>query len=145
MRTASVEADLNLSKDKLWELFTNISNYPKYIKFVQKTELKGNELVPGAIWYDWTTILFVPMKIKHIVVLVKSQSEIGFDVPMVFGSLMQQRFSFFGDSNKTMVKGKISFDFKNGLLDKILGPILQKRLQEMLEGSLENFRKVHNV
>lgn len=145
MRTAKVEAELNLSEEELWQLFIDISNYPKYIKFVQKTELKSEKLIPGAIWYDWTTILFVPMKIKHIVVSVKPRSEIGFDVTLIFGGIMQQRFSFSGDSNRTLIKGQISFDLKNNFMSKILGGFLQKRLQEMLEGSLENFKKIHNV
>jgi ribosome-associated toxin RatA of RatAB toxin-antitoxin module len=144
MRTAKVEAELSLSIDHLWSLLLEISNYPKYIKFLQKAELVGGRIEVGAVWYDWTTILFLPMKIKHTVVSITPKEEIGFDVDLIFGGIMQQRFVFSPRGSSTQIQGQISFDFRNKLVDKILGQFLQKRLQEMLEGSLENFKKENN-
>ena len=65
MRRIQLAAELNLPVSAVWELFADIENYPRYVKFMRSVELKGKPGL-GTIWYDWTTILFLPMKRAQI-------------------------------------------------------------------------------
>jgi len=140
MRRIQLAAELNLPVSAVWELFADIENYPRYVKFMRSVELKGKPGL-GTIWYDWTTILFLPMKIRHQVVKFEKEEEIAFEVSSPLGGMMWQVFRMAGDQKKAKVEGEISFDLGNFLLDFFLGFFLKLRLNDMLRSTLSKIRK----
>ncbi|OGY23898.1 MAG: hypothetical protein A2172_05185 [Candidatus Woykebacteria bacterium RBG_13_40_15] len=140
MVKVAVDEELNMGADRLWHLFIDISNYPKYVKYVRSVEISG-ALSAGKEWHDLTTILWIPMRIKHKTIRMIKNKSISFEAPLPFGGKMLQSFDVCETGIGSRVWGEIHFDLGNPIANLLVGPILKARLKDMLISTLEKVRK----
>jgi len=140
MIKTKVDKKLNIPVSSFWFLIANPANYPKYMKFVTKVEIDG-ELAVGKVWHDWTNILVVPVRVKHVVSKLEKNKELGYDVAFPLGGKMLQRISMEGNGKMTVVSCEVMFDLGNPGFNFIVGPILKWRFEDMLKTALERIKK----
>lgn len=121
--------------EKLWNLITDIEKYPQRVKYVKKVKVHGTGL--GSKWDDITTILWIPMRMRHTVNAFNKNKEYGFIIPLRFNGYMEQKYTLFRNDEKSIVEGVVKFDLGNKILDKVLGSVLKKNLKTMLESSFQ--------
>jgi hypothetical protein len=139
MLTVTVSArSKDLSLDKAWKLLTDIEKYPQRIKYVKKVVVHDTGV--GSQWDDITTILWIPLKMPHTVISSKKNREYSFEVPLLFGGIMKQKYCLSSESaTSTLIYCSITYDLGLKILNRTIGLILKRRLKSMLESSLEKF------
>ncbi|OGY32668.1 MAG: hypothetical protein A3A57_02715 [Candidatus Woykebacteria bacterium RIFCSPLOWO2_01_FULL_41_12] len=141
MRRILVQPKFNVGKGRLWDFFVNIKNYPKIIPFCQRVEIKDG-LKVGGQWVDWSTILWIPLKMNHDIVQVQEPSCLRYKIRTFFGSELGQNLILEGNDSKSSVQAEITIDLKPRLLDIFLGKLVEKRNREMIEGTIKNVRRL---
>jgi len=139
MIKVSVDQKLNIPLNSLWDLLTNIKIYPKNVKYVKSVKISG-PLKVGKEWEDITTILWIPMRVKHVTAEVVRNKKLSLEVLLPFGGKMLQSVNLEGDNQNCRIWGGINFDLGNPVFNLIIGPILKKRLQTMLLSTVEKVR-----
>jgi uncharacterized membrane protein len=138
MKTIKIIEKLDLPVEKLWELFTDLDNYPKYFKYV-KTIYKLEEMSLNSEWYDFATFI-VPIVVKHKTTVFEKNKQLGFDVNLPFGGFVRERITFNENKGSTTVEGILEYDFANpifkGYEDKF-----EKRMRESIDGAVLKFKK----
>ncbi len=142
MRKAKYKGKLGLNKHELWELFIDIPSYPGYVPYMKSVTIH-EDLKKNSVWFDVTKILFIPFHIRHRTDIFDHKKNIGFDIDLPLKGKMYQRFHIEEFKDGTLITGEIHFDFKNKLLNSVLGPVLEKKLTKMLEGMFLNAEKIH--
>lgn len=140
MRKVSLEVKYPIPIQTFWQQVVDINNYPKYFKYMQSAKLLGSAEV-GAQWEDLTTILWLPMKIKHKITKLDENKEIAFEVALPTGGEMYQKMVLEGDNGVTKVFGEIKFELGNKWIDFFLGPILEMRLKKMVSSAYESINE----
>jgi len=140
MIKTKVDEKLNIPASSFWVLIANPACYPKYMKFVTKVEI-GGKLEVGKAWHDWTNILVVPMRVKHVVSKLEKNRELGYDVAFPLGGKMLQRVRMEGNGEETKVFGEMMFDLGNPVFNFIIGPILKWRFEDMLKTAINRIKK----
>jgi ribosome-associated toxin RatA of RatAB toxin-antitoxin module len=135
-----VDEKLNIPASSFWVLIANPACYPQYMKFVTKVEI-GGKLEVGKAWHDWTNILVVPMRVKHVVSKLEKNRELGYDVAFPLGGKMLQRVRMEGNGEETKVSGEMMFDLGNPVFNFIIGPILKWRFEDMLKTAINRIKK----
>lgn len=142
MKKASLTVTVDLTPNELWDIFHEVKEYPRFVPFMTKAEIH-NPLRLGTIWYDITTILFYPVRVRHTVDIYDPLKEIGFFCELPFDGKMYQRFSLEKvDKDTTKVTGEITFHLGDPVVTLLLGPFLKARLQAMLFGMFQSAQKV---
>jgi hypothetical protein len=138
MKTVSVRVrSTKISIDKLWQIMIDIEKYPQRVKFVRSTTVYG-KIEEGAVWDDTTTILWFPLRLKHVITDFKKNSEYSFDLPLHFGGWMRQRYTLKEESSKAVIiTGTITYDLGNPVLNVVFSSLLGMRLKNMLESSVQ--------
>ncbi len=136
MRSIKINEDINLSTSKVWQLFTELKNYPKYFKYVNKVFYKG-EMKLGSNWYDFATFV-APVIVKHKTIVFEAEKSLGFDISLPLGGYVKERINFQSLDNKTKLKGSLEFDFS---VFKFLEPLFEKRMKESISGALEKLQE----
>jgi hypothetical protein len=139
MRTFKLQTALPKTKKNPWEIIENINSYPNLVKFMEKAWLRGPFQV-GSHWYDITSILWIPIIIDHKIVSIEKGKEVRFEIDLPFKGKMLQRLS--------LVEGKsleleISFSLPKWL-DQAIGPLLERRVKEMIVGTIENVKQMQD-
>lgn len=134
MRTIVINQTLDLPLSKIWNLFTDLKNYPKYFKYVNKVFYKG-EVKKGLVWYDFATFVF-PLIVKHKITIFEKEKNLGFDVYIPFGGYIRERINFESKNNLTRISGSLIFDFGNPLFSFLFDDIFEKRLRESISQAL---------
>ena len=143
MRKAVFEATIDRSVDAVWSVITEVRDYPSYIRYVYKVEWPESFKV-GSEWFDWSTIIFVPLRLKHIVVKMEPNKALVFFMPLPFGGEMNQLVTIKQYGSGTKIRAEINFDLKYPILNQIVGPILTRRLLIMMNSTLDNFKRKQN-
>ena len=91
MRTAKFNEKLDLPIDEAWALFTNLENYPKYFKYINKIFHKG-EMRLGSNWYDFTTFI-IPIVVKHKTTVFEKEKSLGFDIYIPLKGYVKERIN----------------------------------------------------
>ena len=143
MRKALFEATINQPVDTVWSVITKVEDYPSYVRYVHKVE-QPKSLKVGSEWFDWSTIIFVPLRLKHTVVKMEPNKVLGFFVPLPFGGKMNQLFTITQYGRGTKLYAEINFDLKYPIFNQVIGPILTRRLVLMMNLSLGNFKRKQN-
>lgn len=143
MRRVNLETRADKSPDAIWSMLINIHDYPKYVKFVHKVE-SPPDLRIGDDWFDLSTIVFLPLNIKHTVTEMEPKRKLAFLVPLIFGGKMKQSFLLTQVNRGTDVRVEIAFDLGNPVFNQIIGPLLERRLMVMMNDTLKNLgRKIY--
>jgi hypothetical protein len=140
MIKTKVDEKLNIPVSFFWSLIANPANYPKYMKFVTKVEIDG-KLAVGKAWHDWTNILVVPVRVKHVVSKLEKNKELGYDVAFPLGGKMLQRVRMEGNRKETNVSGEMMFDLGNPVFNFTVGSMLKWRFEDMLKTAIERIKK----
>lgn len=140
MRKVSALGLIRIPPHKLWDLITDLEKYPRYVKFV-KSVYPITRLKKGSEFTDVTKIVWVPITINHTVDIYEKNKKLGFFVKMPLGGEMYQRVVLMPEKEGTQVEMWIEFTHGNAIFDFFAGPILSKRLKEMLEFILEKGKK----
>ena len=143
MRKVVFEATIDQPLDAVWSVITKVEDYPSYIRYVYKVEW-SESLKVGSEWFDWSTIIFVPLRLKHVVVKMKPNKELVFFMPLPFGGKMNQLFTISQSGSGTKMRAEINFDLKHPILNQVVGPILTRRLLIMMNSTLDNFKRKQN-
>lgn len=139
MRKMETTFNLDIPVTKVWELFSDVNNYPRYVYFVKKIKA-SLPLTVGSRWEDTSTVFFLPLKFNHEMVSIKEKEEFSFKVFIPNGQMVQS-YNFSGDSEKSTVLVQIDFGFNNRLIDKLIGPFWQMRLEKMLNKTISQLGK----
>lgn len=137
MKKLIFEPSFDAPVEKIWTYFSDIENYSKYIKYTKKVYLIGG-FKEGALWNEWTTILFVPLYVRHEIKKIVLHKEIVYHVELP-GAEIWQKVNFKDLKEKTKLEVDITIAFNNIFMEKILGEIVYKRNQEMIESSISSF------
>lgn len=137
MKKLTFEPSFDAPVEKVWTYFSDIENYSKYLKYTKKVYSFGG-FKEGALWDEWTTILFVPLYVRHQIKKIVPNEEIVYHVDLP-GAKIWQKVSFKDLKEKTRLEIDITISFKNIFVEQILGEIVYKRNQNMVESSISNF------
>ena len=124
---------IKLSQKDLWRIVTTIEDYPTWCKFCQRIIAAPSKIEEGAVWIDVTTLLWIPLKIKHIVKKVRPYEELDVFLPLPIGGKMWFKFCFKQKGKYSYMTSEVSFDLGHRLIDETVGRILEKRWRELLD------------
>ena len=143
MRNLKIETKINKPIDFVWSVLADVENYPKYVKHIYRAKAHG-PLVEGSTWSDWTTILFLPLKITHTTSELVEPRRLHFTFPTPFEGQVNQLFTLRQEGRATNVRFEISIDLGNKLVDFLLGSILEQRWRSMISAAVANLGKEFN-
>ena len=143
MHRIFVQPKFSVGKDRLWSFMAGIKDYPKIIPFCQRVEIK-HELKAGGQWSDWSTILWVPLKINHDIVEVQAPNRLRYKIKTFFGTELEQKLVLEGSEKESQAQVEFTIDLRPKLLDFFLGKLVEKRNREMMDGTIKNVRRLIN-
>jgi ribosome-associated toxin RatA of RatAB toxin-antitoxin module len=132
MKSIKREAVLNTPVKKIWEIFSDVRNYPKYFKHVKIVRCKDKKIKLGTVWHDFATFV-VPAFVKHTVTILEKEKSLGFDVKIFKSGFVKERVLFTEIGKATKVEISIDFDFNNRFLSLLFNSRLKIRLSESIE------------
>lgn len=134
-RKVEFRTSLEGSSERLWQIATKVSNYPRYFKYVHYAKEPKN-FEKGAIWWDISTIMYVPMKVSHRVIQVVPGREVRHEISLPLGGQIVQNLKIepTGSGTKAEIKVLIS---QNKLMDLLLGKIIEARTNTLILGAFE--------
>ncbi len=139
MRTIEFETIVPVAIDEVWAMFKKVEEYPQIIEYCHKAKLVGG-FKEGSNWYDWSTVLIVPLKVNHQIEKILPNAEIIYSIPLPFGVFLKQESKLEGKSSReTNVKMVVTIAFESKLLDSILGNFVEYRNKRMISKTIENF------
>lgn len=139
-RNIKLAANLDITSSRLWEIITEINRYPNYIKFVYWARINGR-FEAGSTWTDLSTILFIPILVRHEIMKIRTGRKVLYLIKLPFGGKIMQIFEIKQKQKTTDMSIEIVIDLKNPILDSVLGKFLERRTKFMLNSTLENFRE----
>jgi uncharacterized membrane protein len=130
------EVTINAPVKKIWDIFSNVRNFPKYFKYVNKVFYKGDVKL-GAVWHDLTTFIFL-LYVKHTVTVFEKEKILGFDVKIFTGGFIKERVLFekINEEKATKVKISVCFDFNNSILSFLFDKYFEKRMTESISKAI---------
>ncbi|MDO8486776.1 MAG: hypothetical protein Q7S45_00570 [Candidatus Curtissbacteria bacterium] len=131
--------DLEASRIRLWQIASNVSNYPRYFKYVHFVKAPGSFEV-GSSWWDISTILYFPIKVKHKIVKIVPNKEVKQEINLPFGGEIIQNINITSVGDKTKVKIKVLI-CQNTFMDFFFGRVIEVRTQAILLGALERVQR----
>lgn len=140
MRKVRVLAKTKVRAEDFWDKIVDVKNWDKLIKFVKKIYI-SQPVKEGVIFYDVTTILLLPVKIKHTIIKIDKYKNFFMEAYLPFDSgKMYQTIEIKKQDNISTVNIEIKFQINNFILDLIFGPILKRRLRQMIVETLQKVR-----
>lgn len=125
----------NISLEKAWDLITDIEKFPQRVKYVKKVKVFGTGV--GSKWDDITTILWIPMRMRHTVKSFDKNKEYSFIIRFPSNGQMEQKYTISQKDGESIIQALVTYDLGNKLLNMTLGSILKKRLENMLVSSFQ--------
>ena len=108
---------------------TTLEEYPNWCKFCIK--MMPTQIKEGAVYHDITTLLWIPLKIKHVVIKMDPHKEFHTFVPLPFGGKMWHKFSFLQEDDKAVMISEITFDLGGKLRNATIGHLLENRWMQL--------------
>src|SRR5579862_9534631 len=144
MRRLVMEAkSKKFSHKELWLAIADLEKYPEVVKYCKKITV--TEIKEGGTFQDVTTLLWIPMKITHVITKLKPHEEIHFFLPLPGGGKMWHKFSFKQDGEHGLMIADISFDLGNELYNATVGYLLEKRWEALLIHGFSGLDEVNRV
>lgn len=138
MRKLSFELTTSAPLEKIWSVISDINNYHKYIKYCYYSHLVG-DFKEGSTWYDFSTVAFIPLRINHKIIKIIPYKKIVYLIKTPIVEIWQT--ILIEESKNTRLKLEVTIDFPNRLIGKILGTFLYVRNRQMLEKTMQNYKK----
>lgn len=138
MRRLVFELVTDKRSDKIWQILADINNYHKYIKYCYYSHLVG-DFKEGSTWYDLSTVALIPLRINHKIIKIIPNKKIVYIIKTPIVEIWQT--ILIKKSRKTRLKLEVTIDFPNRLIGKILGTFLYLRNRQMLEKTMQNYKK----
>ena len=132
-----------LSQKDLWDVVTALEKYPTWCKTCIK--MIPTTLEVGAIYHDITTLLWVPLKIKHVVMKMEPHKEIHIFLPLPGGGKMWHKFMLQQKGKEVLLISEITFDLGNKLKNATVGYLLEKRWIELIEQGYPGLKVVKRI
>lgn len=132
-----------LSHKELWKIMTTLEDYPKWCKFCKS--IISSEIKEGEIFYDTTTLLWVPLKIKHTITKIKPYEEIQYFLELPGKGKMWHKFTLQQKDKETHLISEVSFDLGNRLRNATVGHILEKRWVELIKQGCPGLTMIKRV
>ncbi|HSX09373.1 MAG TPA: hypothetical protein VLF93_04415 [Candidatus Saccharimonadales bacterium] len=140
MRKIHIQARSSIHSHKdLWKIMTAIEDYPTWCKFCKKMLTKDIKVVEGTVFHDVTTLLWIPLTIKHVITKVKPHEELHFFLPLPGGGKMWHKFTFKQKGKYSYMTSEIIFDLGSRLRNATVGRILEKRWRQLIEEGFPGF------
>lgn len=137
MRKIRVSATTTLPPSQVWEMVSDIKNWPDYVEFVKWIKLAG-PVHEGTYFDDLTVILWIPVKIRHKIIKIEKERELLLEAYMPYRKgLMYQSVLIKKQGKLTEVVIEIKFEI-NFLFDLLIGWLVQFRLNQMVVRTLKN-------
>jgi len=127
----------------LWQAMADVQKYPNWVKYCKSVSV--TEVKEGATFHDVTTLLWIPMKIEHVITKIKPHEEIHFFLPLPGGAKMWHRFSFKQEGEYGVMIADITFDLGNRFYNATVGYILEKRWESLLRQGLPGLEDVKRI
>ena len=137
MRNLTFSIKTDAPVNKIWIIISDINSYHKYIKYCHKSKLVG-DFKEGSSWYDWSTVVFLPLKINHLIIKIIPGKQIGYLIKTPFGEIRQKITIKKG--KKTLLRLDVTINFPNWLIDKTLGNFVYLRNYQMLKTTMKNYK-----
>ena len=125
---AEAEIEINAPRESVWEIMTDIENWPSWNQDVSKAELKG-ELQPGTEFH-WKA---GPGTIKSQLQVVQPPDEIAW-TGKTMGIKAVHVWQLEDRDGKTLIRTEESWD---GLIVKLFKKSMQRTLQGSIDAGLE--------
>lgn len=132
MRTFKQKIELPRTEKNPWSIIEDVNSYPGLVGFVKKAKLLGS-FEKGSSWYDITSILWVPLKIVHRITALEKGKRVDYYISLPFGGWMLEKILLKGKTLEVEVSLSLSKP-----IDSILGPVLERRLRQMVKKTFEN-------
>lgn len=137
MSQVCYETELQVPQKEIWKLFCDIPSYKKHVAFVQKV-VAPKEFKEGMVWYDITTVLWIPLKVYHRITTIED-NYLRFDLSGV-GIRSETEEIRLSLISSTVTKIIITITFDLGfILNLLLGKLVQKRLYIMCDKTAREF------
>jgi hypothetical protein len=140
MRTVAVTARTAAPREAAWQLLVDVAAYPGRVSFVRRVRLHG-PLAVGARWDDLTTILWLPLWVRHTVTRLDPPRAFAFAVHLPGGGAMEQAFALHRAGPVTELRARVRFALAPAVVDAVLGPLLARRLTAMLASGINAARR----
>ena len=87
----------------------------------------------GAAYHDITTLLWIPLKIKHVVTKMEPYKEFHIFIPLPGGGKMWHKFKFLQEGDIGVMMSEVSFDLGNKFINATVGHVLEKRWMQLIK------------
>ncbi len=138
-RMVSVRGKLPVSRSEMWKSIQKVENYPSYVKFMKRAKIDG-PFRTGTTWTDFSTVAYMPLRVRHKILKINGRQKVVYLIRLPLGGEVIQTLSVNGGDSQVEVGLDATIYFKNRLLDYTLGPVLQRRTNEMFEGTINNMQ-----
>jgi len=138
-----VQTKTKLSQKDLWKVLTTTEDYPKWCKYCKLST--PTDIKEGAIFHDVTTLLWVPIRTKHIITKVKHHEELHFFSPLQGGGKLWNKNYFTDKGNHRLMTTEISFDLGNPFYNYTIGYLLKKRWLKLLKQGFPGLEEVKHL
>ncbi len=139
VRTIFLTTSTHLSQEEVWKYIINVTNYPEFVPFVKAVQL-SEPFAEGSVWHDVTTILGVPLRIKHVNERISHLKKVIFLIDLPFGGSMKQSYTLSQQDKKLQVTCCITFEVRPSVIEPLVTPLLEKRLKYMITTALEKIQ-----
>lgn len=139
-RTVLLQGKLDMHGRDFWDAITNTKHLSCWAKFVSKSDT-CTMFQKDTAYYDITHVLWIPLRIKHIIMECEKEKKLLMRLPLPGGGVMWEEFIIKKKKNETFITATVTFDLKWKIADLCLGNILEKRVLKMLKGSIDTLKE----
>ena len=130
--------------DAMWDRIIDLENYPKWVKYCKSMHV--TEVKEGAIFHDVTTLLWIPLKVKHIITKIKPFEELSFFLTLPGRGKMWHTATFKQEDNYAQIQAELIFDLGNRFFNATVGYVLEKRWENLMRNvfpEIEEIKRLH--
>ncbi len=143
MKEIIIKEKFDYPLDKVWEMFVDLENFPKYFKYVNKV-FYNEKMSLGSVWYDFASFV-VPIIVKHKTTVFEKEKTLGFEVYIPFRGFVKERVNFTQKGDSTEIDGNLVFDFGNPIFSFLFDKLFEKRMKESIDGAISKFKRENSA
>src|SRR3990172_11159094 len=141
MKKLDFETVIDYPLAKSWYLFTDVKNFPRFLKYCKKASI-DDEFKVGGHWSDWTTMVYLPLKVRHKITKISPEKELVYFIENPFMKI-EQTITLGDLESQTRVNIGYKINFRNKFFEKLLGSLICRRNSEEINYLMSNYKKVN--